>query len=384
MLLTGVTGCPKQGEHFDYQPADIRLTPSSALAETEVVPSLLTPLAESQNTVWCATFPLVWANTVNTMTRAPLQVSNVPEALLNQLNHSGIDERLLPPGSYYTAAGRVDQGIVRRIQTELVRQFPNAQPPAFEGATGFVSYAYLENKVQFAQPYSETYKPIDFHEASGKTVPVRGFGLHPGTDFDLIEEQARQIQLLFSESEIPDQRWKATAFALQLAGEQADDDVIVAVLPKAANLQEALDDLERRRQKFQSSSEEKSLPSSPVVMIPNVDFYVDHVFQELCGPEHRIQNQGEYEGLPVTDARQRLRFRLDRSGATIVAQANYAMASAPSEFIADRPFLIVMKRRTAKQPYFVAWIETAELLEQAGETLSEQPAQEPLAVPQGD
>jgi hypothetical protein len=34
----------------------------------------------------------------------------------------------------------------------------------------------------------------------------------------------------------------------------------------------------------------------------------------------------------------------------------------PREFIVDRPFLIVIKRRSAEQPYFVAWIDNAELL----------------------
>lgn len=42
-------------------------------------------------------------------------------------------------------------------------------------------------------------------------------------------------------------------------------------------------------------------------------------------------------------------------------------AAIPRKFIVDRPFLIVMKRRTAKEPYFVARIENVELLELRGE-----------------
>jgi hypothetical protein len=60
---------------------------------------------------------------------------------------------------------------------------------------------------------------------------------------------------------------------------------------------------------------------------------------------------------------QSIKFRLDKSGASVVSESGVHPSAIPRQFIVDRPFLIVMKRRSAAQPYFVAWIDDAELLD---------------------
>ena len=99
-----------------------------------------------------------------------------------------------------------------------------------------------------------------------------------------------------------------------------------------------------------------------LLAIPNVLFSVNHEFVELQGGDKIIENPGEFQGLFILKAGQSIRFRLDRSGATVTSEAQTYPAAIPREFIVDRPFLIVIKRRSAEQPYFVAWIDNAELL----------------------
>ena len=95
---------------------------------------------------------------------------------------------------------------------------------------------------------------------------------------------------------------------------------------------------------------------------PIVLFSENHEFVELQGGDKIIENPGEFQGLFILKAGQSIRFRLDRSGATVTSEAQTFPAAIPREFIVDRPFLIVIKRRSAEQPYFVAWIDNAELL----------------------
>ncbi len=89
---------------------------------------------------------------------------------------------------------------------------------------------------------------------------------------------------------------------------------------------------------------------------------MNHEFVELQGGDKIIENPGEFQGLFIAKAGQSIRFRLDKSGATVTSESQTFPGAIPREFIVDRPFLIVIKRRSAEQPYFVAWIDNAELL----------------------
>jgi len=59
---------------------------------------------------------------------------------------------------------------------------------------------------------------------------------------------------------------------------------------------------------------------------------------------------------------QTIRFRLDRSGAELASEARMPCAPAATHYVCDRPFLIVMKKRGAERPFFVMWVDNAELL----------------------
>ena len=67
-------------------------------------------------------------------------------------------------------------------------------------------------------------------------------------------------------------------------------------------------------------------------------------------------------GIPVVEAMQTIEFRLDRSGAMLESEALVAIAAIPRNFVFNRPFLISMKKRDADRPFFVMWVDNAELL----------------------
>ena len=65
---------------------------------------------------------------------------------------------------------------------------------------------------------------------------------------------------------------------------------------------------------------------------------------------------------PIIEAKQGIKFKLDRCGAMLESEATIMVASIPRYFIFNRPFLIYMKKRDCEQPFFVMWVDNAELL----------------------
>ena len=96
-----------------------------------------------------------------------------------------------------------------------------------------------------------------------------------------------------------------------------------------------------------------------------LSLFVDRKYTELIG--RTCLNPG-FTTLFVADATQLIRFQLDESGAILDAEAGIVMHNGdepppePRRFIFDRPFLLYLQQRQAKQPYFVMWVENPEVL----------------------
>ena len=85
---------------------------------------------------------------------------------------------------------------------------------------------------------------------------------------------------------------------------------------------------------------------------------IDHRFRELIGK--LVVNTDP--PMPIVEALQTVEFRLDRSGALLESDSTLAIESTPRYFEFNRPFLIYMQRRGAQHPFFVMWVDNAELL----------------------
>lgn len=87
---------------------------------------------------------------------------------------------------------------------------------------------------------------------------------------------------------------------------------------------------------------------------------IDHRFTELIGKVVANANPP----MPIVEAIQTIEFRLDRSGAVLESESTLAVESSPRHFDFDRPFLVYMQKRGAERPFFVMWVDNAELLVQ--------------------
>jgi len=89
---------------------------------------------------------------------------------------------------------------------------------------------------------------------------------------------------------------------------------------------------------------------------------ITHRFKELEGEDKRFVNPA-VKDLYINLAMQSIQFRVDRSGAELTAESKTYMKPTASFFDFKKPFLIVMKKRDCPRPFFVMWVDNAELLQ---------------------
>ena len=127
-------------------------------------------------------------------------------------------------------------------------------------------------------------------------------------------------------------------------------------------LTEMLATVENMIEKSQDQ-ESPGLRSGDILFVPDMMWRIVHHFSELEGHDFTNAN---LQGQRIDVCQQDTQFRLGRSGAELKSEVQSHMKSAAPKtetvYIFNRPFLLYMKKRGKKMPYFVMWIENAELL----------------------
>ncbi len=95
-----------------------------------------------------------------------------------------------------------------------------------------------------------------------------------------------------------------------------------------------------------------------VLMVPEMFWEIEHRFDELI--RKIVANANPV--MPIIEARQGIKFRLDRYGAKLEGESTVIVLRIPRYFKFNRPFLVYMKKRDREQPFFVMWVDNAELL----------------------
>jgi hypothetical protein len=153
-------------------------------------------------------------------------------------------------------------------------------------------------------------------------------------------------------------------FAIDPCNTSRPNEIVIAQIPKGGTLREMIDYVERKAREFEQSPryevDRKLAPHRDELNVPSMNWEIDWEFSEL---KDAPILSGELAGLSIERALQRIRFRLDKSGAELASEALVEYKSdEPRHVHFDEPFLVYMKRRDRGQPFFAAWIENADLL----------------------
>jgi len=330
---------------------------SQSLQQTVIVPTLDTPCPPGKNVIWCSSFQLAWNEIRDKVVGAPLEVAGAEEiaARLNVAKQSSSD---LEPGTFYAAGGRVKDGIIDKIKKDMATKFPSRTPPNLaeyaSESNGILVYAYLTASVPFCYPFRQA--QVAFGNSRGQKTKVEAFGVWGYAA--QYEDIRRQVEILYCETR-PDWR-RVKECAVDLCKDSQPYQVVVAIVEPKGTLGQTLEYVRRSIAEYSKSFDYEQhngrLSGVDCLVVPEMLWKIDHRFRELIG---RVIGNAS---LPIVEAVQTIEFRLDRCGAVLNTEANVRVAALPREFLFDRPFLVYMRKRGAEEPFFVMWVDNAELL----------------------
>jgi hypothetical protein len=269
----------------------------------------------------------------------------------------------LEPGNIYAAAGLMRDGVVDRIRDQMAARFPNAPAPQLDvPPDGAAAYSYLEASAKFDIPFFDNDEPFEFTDSNGKKALVGSFGVRKKDDYAYPELRS-QAQILYRGADPHSSRWsEIPEFIIDPCKSSSPYQIVLARVERKATLARTLADIQTKSDAVQLDPYVATLNPVDILLVPNMAWQLTHRFVELEGEDKPLLNPG-LQGLYTAVAMQTIRFRLDRSGAELRSEFKHEMKPSATYFDFNRPFLIVMKKRNGKQPFFVMWVANAELLQ---------------------
>jgi hypothetical protein len=337
---------------------------STELRQSVIVPTLDTPMPNGKNVVWCGTVQLAWNRLQKDILHEPPRIRGA-ESVVSRLNRARLDESDLPANSYLARAGFAKQGIANSIQAEARQKFK--REVAFDPLPpdAVLLYAYLEGRVPFTIPYFDNRSVFPFQDSRGQVSAVTSFGIEERHEY-AYHELRRQVHVLYllrkehMTRPVTDRQWGTPEeFAIDLCASSMPNQIIVACVPPKTTLSETLEDVQEKIST--SKGNRHSFDARDVLLVPNLNWEVRHRFAELEGPDKRLQNAA-LRDYYVDRAEQTVRFKLDRSGAELASEARVVCKPSAQYFILDHPFLLYIQKRGSQRPFFVMWVDNAELL----------------------
>jgi len=337
---------------------------SDSLKQTNIVPMLDRPCPKNKNVIWCSSFQLAWNQMKDDVIGEPIQVVGA-EDLATRLNSAEQSTSDLESSSFYVAAGRINQGIIGRIQKDMAAKFPSHSVPDFNDFAyipdGILAYSYLTANVPFKYPFRQVRDEFIFTDSNGVETNVDAFGA-----WGLLQRYKKmreQVEIMYFREDYnePDLDLQMKEFAIDLCKHSRPYQVVAAVVEPKGSLAQTLDYIHYQIGDFKKNSRYRKitqLDDVDVLIVPEMFWEIDHRFVELIGKIVANANPP----MPILEAKQSIKFKLDRYGAMLESEATFGVSAVPRYFMFNRPFLVYMTKRDCEQPFFVMWVDNAELL----------------------
>jgi hypothetical protein len=330
---------------------------SQELAELAVLPTLDTPVPTGKTLLWSSAFALAWRRLRDELAREPIRL-DYATAQVDRLNADDHADTDWANGDLLAMAGLARQAFESRVQRRYRSLFADRPVPTLPLRANEVAvYAVGQLHQTFEQAFFPGDEPLIFRDASGRTTAVRSFGVfEPAQAAGALGKQV-QVEYFSDEGEEAGRpQW-----IVDLDRTSQPYQVLVARLPLRATLAETWAVLEAKRAGYaQQKRPERRVDR---LVVPALSFRLEHRFEELESPDKHFLNP-RLAGLHLGLASLHLEFRLDHQGTRPAPRATPNPGHGPSQaLLADGPFLVAVKKRTAKQPIVLLWIATADFLE---------------------
>jgi len=330
-------------------PATVKAN-ADQLPETVVTPHLECEITPGKNVLWCATFQLAWNEFCNLL-GGPIRWADAPE-MEKILNKRAVTQQDLDEPSYIAVAGRTTGGpddVRQRIARELHRKFGGAVSPELLSLVNdvppgpWITCAYLFKELPFQWAFKRMGVGLMFAGCE-----VENFGIWQFLEREKDEAKAASQVLVYDYREEDN-------FIMELRTRSKSDRLILAKIPPDRTLAETVTTVQRRLQQNKPGS----LQHCADLFVPVIDFDVLRRYDELLGKDS-----------PLAMSLQQIRFKLNERGAALRSAALAVTGLAEQDLVFDKPFLVMIQRTDASQPYFALWVANAELLVPFHETSS--------------
>jgi len=348
---------------------------STDLKQTTIVATLDRPTPEHRNIIWCGTFQIAWDRFKNDVIGEPIQLIGV-EDLDDRLNRNEFSPENLEAESFYATAGFFKDGIIEQIQKEMARRFPSEPAPVFDKRYETlpdvsVAYAFLSVDAGFKYPFYTNNRKFTFQDSNGTLTDVTSFREHAEVSDPNSQNVREQVEVLHCTYAQPGD---AANFSLDLCKHTNPYQIVLARMPRRQTLGAMLNEVQKYISDFKRDPDYEVLRKlRPIdsMIVPDVLYKLTHHFTELedkrfANPKWRVSDYFIFEAM------QMVHFSLSRTGVILKSEARMGAAGStgpprieqPRHFYFDRPFLIYVKKRGPDySPFFVMWVDNAELME---------------------
>lgn len=331
------------------QMLDTKSAGEEGFKHTIITPHLKQSIPKGTNVLWCNTFQLAW-NELCDLAGGPIKMEDAPD-MVSVLNRREASKKDLDKENYVALAGLASEGIFERIEKELLHKFKGqADSRLFEHVRKqemmeWVTYAYLFKKMPFQWAFTRYHNNLNFE---GKTVDWFGIDQFLKVQKDEAK-MATQVAILdYQDSD---------DFIIELKTLAKNDRLILAKLSPKQTLGKTIEAVEGRI----AGKKPTYMQEMADLRVPVLDFHLFREYRELYGKIIHTKHP-KLGDTSIVIAAQRIRFRLDETGTILESEGIGAGGGVPANLIFDKPFLVLLKRRDAKRPYFALWVGNAELL----------------------
>ena len=311
-----------------------------------IVPTTNVSLDSSTSYIYCATMDLMWNKLSQYLGEKPKP--SVENATIEILNQSVFENYQAPIEDSFVVAhtGLVKDSIVQRINSELKRKFGTTWNPSFPlRKDALVSYSHLKKDVEFYYNLDDHF----YNQAFDGGIHVDYFGLKEGDP-----KRSRKDILIHDFKSTND-------FIVQIKCRDSMDEIYLAKIPLESTLLSAYQKVLERV----NFGVNERFSGSDILSIPYMKFDTTANYTEIEGAS--LTNES-IDGMAFQQVSQRIGFDLNPQGikleSSVVSIIEFAdFDNPPPRVLAfNKPFLIVMKRKNAEQPYYLHWVSGIEFM----------------------
>jgi hypothetical protein len=308
-------------EKDDFGP----LVHTDNLKATTMVPSPDNKFEKGKNVIYATAFLYAW-DEIRRNSKGPLKIDEPATTDLGLVNSSTAHENTLLKGEYTSSY--------------------------VQGIDGLVAEAYFKKLLPFKDKFRKSTTHLKF-----KGTNVANFEMSHYDDEDI----KKQLSILYYKDD--------GDFIIRLQPKDVEHEIILIMQPNYANTFSAIiaevNKLIAKGNKESSVAENSSLYTfnyEDYFCMPVIDFNVETNYTGIEG--RKVFTNGRW--FTMMTASQRTALVLNEEGAKVESEAHIAADSAGKvvikKLVFNKPFVVMLKRKNAPNPYFALLVDNAELL----------------------